>query len=1022
MHVGGLLCDVGCQAAIEAASPPPPADLAELAARLSFSGTEKQSFVRNGQKGKGAKHSGLSADYKRRRLAALDQALQVSASLIDPHESEELIAEWHARRAAKKPATVATNLLSNTIKFMEASPPTSEARAICSSLLCASVPGPMLTRLSNVRALRPKERAAAIANFELGSAGQPVKRKTKRVPRTRQLAITNLVRWVLRSDNVQLLSWGEKKVRIGKRWKTIPCLSRTMELEEMWRKYDADFKGVNKNDRVHRTNFLLIISDITGKQCQSVKAVDYLVSELVHQNRERLERLIRGVIKDPEEKKALIAELREVFTWVKTSYPRQVGQPDLDVECPSLDFRWAVGVPRPPPLCEDCGQKEAEFGLQCERESKGRRWCTMCGEAHPGAEVLPAAPAAPGPIVKHTGVIALFHWFEHRLKPCIPEKHQSLVTDGLQKLKIFMGHALRTKIQQHAIEAERTRQKSPAGRCRAILIADYKMKIDPSQNRESSVEHYGKRGISYHGVCVAYYKADATEPTLLYFDTVVDMDASQNIGATLSVFEELLRRVRVALPAYITELTVQTDNARNYQNPLFFLLLPILARNAGFDLVRILHTETQDGKCIVDAHFQKVNQQIKRFIGKPGGDGEAMKKACTAAQIFTAIVDGGGIPGTSIALIRLDRAKIQHHLDEYEKVKKTAGLLLPGHVLDVHYNSGGMADTVQETSISPVLKVVRTPTNQSLATKLAKHLETHPLKLSLEEVKKLHNLFAQQPRKRKTPEPPQAPAQAEPLPPPALPAAPSPDQAAIFTGEMTGVMALKEMDMQREQRKLADMTADTEPAIAGSGDVVLRSRARERAMQEFLKAVELPSVGIVTPDTISIDHLAPHGEHRPPQLDFEWGRRPEHGGGKGAKYMCDAFTAVIRTLFLQGEGKKGAKMSAHQMQQEIINRHFERYDIPSVIELSSGISTLMQTIKADAKKKKKAEAKDAGASAGAAEAEVEAEAEAEAEAEMEMAPVADFLGDEADAEAEAETPPLKKRRSSRKRGVQVHES
>lgn len=30
------------------------------------------------------------------------------------------------------------------------------------------------------------------------------------------------------------------------------------------------------------------------------------------------------------------------------------------------------------------------------------------------------------------------------------------------------------------------------------------------------------------------------------------------------------------------------------------------------------------------------------------------------------------------------------------------------------------------------------------------------------------------------------------------------------------------------------------------------------------------------------------------------------------------------------------------MQQEIINRHFERYDIPSVIELSSGISTLWQ--------------------------------------------------------------------------------
>jgi hypothetical protein len=39
---------------------------------------------------------------------------------------------------------------------------------------------------------------------------------------------------------------------------------------------------------------MLVVGEITGKQQKSVKAVDYLVSELIHQNRGRLERMIHG--------------------------------------------------------------------------------------------------------------------------------------------------------------------------------------------------------------------------------------------------------------------------------------------------------------------------------------------------------------------------------------------------------------------------------------------------------------------------------------------------------------------------------------------------------------------------------------------------------------------------------------------------------------------------------------------------------------------------------------------------------
>ena len=111
---------------------------------------------------------------------------------------------------------------------MEASAPTSPERATLQALLCASVPGPALRGLSNVRELRRKERAVGIANFERGVAGLAIKTKKWRVQRTRTPTIKNLVRWALRSDNVQLLSWGVKKVRIGKEWKTIPCISRTI--------------------------------------------------------------------------------------------------------------------------------------------------------------------------------------------------------------------------------------------------------------------------------------------------------------------------------------------------------------------------------------------------------------------------------------------------------------------------------------------------------------------------------------------------------------------------------------------------------------------------------------------------------------------------------------------------------------------------------------------------------------------------------------------------------------------------
>eukprot|EP01043_Picozoa_sp_COSAG02_P093602 COSAG02_NODE_30109_length_557_cov_0.735808_1_plen_53_part_01 len=53
-----------------------------------------------------------------------------------------------------------------------------------------------------------------------------------------------------------------------------------------------------------------------------MKAVDYLVAELVHQNRARLERMVhRSCSKDVAE--AMITEMRKVFSFAKSSFARR---------------------------------------------------------------------------------------------------------------------------------------------------------------------------------------------------------------------------------------------------------------------------------------------------------------------------------------------------------------------------------------------------------------------------------------------------------------------------------------------------------------------------------------------------------------------------------------------------------------------------------------------------------------------------------------------------------------------------
>ncbi|OWZ07939.1 hypothetical protein PHMEG_00019596 [Phytophthora megakarya] len=84
-----------------------------------------------------------------------------------------------------------------------------------------------------------------------------------------------------------------------------------------------------------------------------------------------------------------------------------------------------------------------------------------------------------------------------------------VLTDSAKKIELFLGHRIRVRNQQLALQRAADEVKA---RCdfnkfsdEAIVILDFKMKLEPLYFREKTVDHYGKRGMSWHGALVRYW-------------------------------------------------------------------------------------------------------------------------------------------------------------------------------------------------------------------------------------------------------------------------------------------------------------------------------------------------------------------------------------------------------------------------------------------------------------------------------------------------------------------------------------
>jgi hypothetical protein len=159
------------------------------------------------------------------------------------------------------------------------------------------------------------------------------------------------------------------------------------------------------------------------------------------------------------------------------------------------------------------------------------------------------------------------------------------VEDSYQKMMLYQAHIVRVVNQQNALtriqqtlqdlcEFERNQRAK-----RLYIIIDFKMKWEAMYQREKSTDHYGKRGISWHGCRIEFYlwnevKGKA-ESHVVKVDQILAGANKQDGMTVLALLEALQAYCAVEFPG--AEITfLQSDNASNYQSKHVVCGIPIL--------------------------------------------------------------------------------------------------------------------------------------------------------------------------------------------------------------------------------------------------------------------------------------------------------------------------------------------------------------------------------------------------------------------------------------------------------------
>lgn len=190
----------------------------------------------------------------------------------------------------------------------------------------------------------------------------------------------------------------------------------------------------------------------------------------------------------------------------------------------------------------------------------------------------------------------LFIFFENLKKHLPLDQHENL--DGYQKQLIaFMSHHAR-KIY---LNAQLPAILSQLDDDEALMIVDYKMRINPKKARETKDEWFGKRGWTLHTVLL-YTKEQNTDNLNINAYDHWSGDTKQDAWFTASSLHGVLETLEKK-PKYIT---IISDNGGHYHNTELMIILSHWKEWYDVYINKWIFLEAGEAKSTIDSHHAQV--------------------------------------------------------------------------------------------------------------------------------------------------------------------------------------------------------------------------------------------------------------------------------------------------------------------------------------------------------------------------------------------------------------------------------
>ena len=494
---------------------------------------------------------------------------------------------------------------------------------------------------------------------------------TKRRARTTnidELVIKHVVSFILHKDHVVTTSWGEKTFHVGPNEVIIlPRLCRKLSAKDMWESYKATIE--DQQSGVGRSSFYYLVDDLTVSSKSIVTSVDYVQALLVQEPIEILQEIIDALIPTTEKDK-LSQYLTATGSFLKYRYNHHV--PIQNDDCATHNLCYILG-------------RNSKFDSTSKTYQKSGLTCTKCKfpfyvcdtiKKHiidnVTTNTIDSDTNTPTSIVNRTP----------RIDDAI-----KVIDECQNKFRLFMGHRARCTNQNKAINSIENKMKTSCMDRKikgvtAIMIGDFKMKFEPISSRETTVDHYGRRGLSWHGFCLIFYLRQITtdkdgnvkeEPVkyTVYLNQLLSDSNKQDSLSVFSLLDAAMAQIAEELP-FITKLILQTDNAKSYSNNFLLCSIPVLNvtyRSKLLAISEFIHTETQDGKTILDAFFARCMKFINNWISKQ--EKNKVKRIGTATELGKALSHNGGIQNTMIQVLNTNKDHTSKVEKKFVNVTKT---------------------------------------------------------------------------------------------------------------------------------------------------------------------------------------------------------------------------------------------------------------------------------------------------------------------------------------------------------------